>query len=220
MIPKLTAGASALVITLLSGAAVLAQQSPAAPPAAEVTPQTSPTAPTPSARSGPQTPTEQQIIDEINARIAQMKANLRLTDAQGPHWPALETAMREVRLQRAKDAIARQTRNWQEREAYRERMRAWREDRNRGVDGMSPPPRPRETRESDIAAMREMANAMAVRSAQLSRIADAAGPLYDSLDERQRERLMRGMRMVGERGMRGMQGMREGRRDRDDDWDD
>ena len=210
MISKFTAGASALVFTLLATTVVVAQQSPGLPPAIQVTPQTTPTVPTPSTRSGPQMPSEQQIVDEINARIAQMKANLRLTDAQGAHWPALETVLRDVRLERAKDAIARQARNWEEREAFRERMRAWREDRTRGMDGM-PPPRPREARVSDIVAMRAMAEALAARSTEMRRIADAAAPLYDSLDDGQRDRLMRGMRMIGERGMRGMRDERGGR---------
>ena len=71
---------------------------------------------------------------------------------------------------------------------------------------------------SDIDAMRTQADALAARAAEMRKIADAAGPLYASLDEGQRNRLMRGVRMVGARGMDGHEG--RGRRWQRGGWDD
>ena len=46
------------------------------------------------------------------------------------------------------------------------------------------------TRLDDIAEMRREADALAAQSANLRQISDAAKPLYDSLDDRQRRRLV------------------------------
>ena len=109
-----------------------------------------------------------------DARIAGLKAGLRLTPEQEKSWPAVEAAMREL----SKDRIARMDERRKEREA-------------RGDQ-----PRDRDM----IAALRQRADIMGKRASGLSRLADAAEPLYKSLDDGQKRRLAmltRGMRPGG-----------------------
>jgi hypothetical protein len=92
-----------------------------------------------------------------DARIAALKAGLRLTLAQEKNWPALETALREQAKARAA------------------RIVEWREKAKE----------PREHR-SVIEGLQQGAKRLAARSAELEKLADAAKPLYDSLDDAQK----------------------------------
>src|SRR4029077_17425899 len=94
-----------------------------------------------------------------DARIAALKAGLRLTPAQEKNWPALETALREQAKARAA------------------RIAEWREKAKE----------PREHR-SVIEGLQQGAKRLAARSAELENLADAAKPLYDSLDDAQKGR--------------------------------
>ena len=94
-----------------------------------------------------------------DARIAGLKAGLKLTAAQEKNWPALEAAMRE----RAKERAAR--------------MAEWAEKRKE-LEGQH----------NVIEFMQRRAKAMETRAAGLVKFADAAKPLYDSLDEAQKHR--------------------------------
>jgi LTXXQ motif family protein len=94
-----------------------------------------------------------------DARIAALKAGLKLTSAQEQHWPALETALRDQAKARAA------------------RIAEWREKAKE----------PREHR-SAIEGLEQGAKRLATRSAELEKIADVAKPLYDSLDDAQKRR--------------------------------
>jgi hypothetical protein len=94
-----------------------------------------------------------------DARIAALKAGLKLTPAQEKNWPALETALREQAQARAA------------------RIAEWREKAKE----------PREHR-SVIEGLRQGANHLSARSSELGKLADAAKPLYDSLDDAQKRR--------------------------------
>jgi hypothetical protein len=111
-----------------------------------------------------------------DARIAGLKAGLRLTPDQEKSWPAIETALRDL----SKDRIERMEERRKEREA------------RAAVDQ----PRDRDM----VAALRQRAETMSKRAAGLARLADAAEPLYKSLDDGQKRRLAmltRGMRPGG-----------------------
>ncbi len=124
----------------------------------------------------------------VDARIAAVKAGLKLTPDQEKNWPAVETAVRDFAKQRIDRAAARD----KEREARRA-------EREQNKDA-----KPAERAPVDqIARLRERADLMAANAAGLKRIADAAEPLYKSLDEGQKRRLtmltrMGGMGMGGE----------------------
>ena len=94
-----------------------------------------------------------------DARIAALKAGLKLTPEQEKNWPALEAALREQAKARAA------------------RIMEWREKAKE----------PREHR-SVIEGLRQGANHLSARSSELGKLADAAKPLYDSLDDEQKGR--------------------------------
>lgn len=123
-----------------------------------------------------------------DARIAGLKALLRLTPEQERHWPALETALREAATLRGQRATERQ-----------QRFREMRENR----EAARPDP---------VQRLRAAADRMAQNAAMARKIADAAGPLYNSLDEAQKRRADRILMRVGWQG--GPGGMRGAWRER------
>ena len=98
----------------------------------------------------------------LDARIAALKAGLELNAEQEKNWPALELAMRDLAKERAA------------------RFAAWRERREAGGDETADVnPIDRLTRASEF---------LSARAADLEKLAGAAKPLYDSLDDGQKRR--------------------------------
>lgn len=95
-----------------------------------------------------------------NARIAALKAGLELTPAQQKLWPPFEAALRD--LDKARIALRQDKADTKGKEAGE----------------------PRDL----VAMMRMSAKALAARGAEMEKLADAAQPLYDSLDEAQKRR--------------------------------
>lgn len=95
-----------------------------------------------------------------DARIAALKAGLKLTPEQEKLWPAVEKAMRE--LAKSRD----------------ERIRAYRQRRERDEPRSSDP----------IARLRARADFFSARGAELKQLLDAVEPLYKSLDDAQKRR--------------------------------
>jgi zinc resistance-associated protein len=120
-----------------------------------------------------------------DAHIAALKAGLKLTPDQEKNWPAVETAIRDLAKDRADRMKARM-----------ERMAALREAR-RGADNAQPAAQPGP---DAIARLREGADAMTTRAANLKKLADAAEPLYKSLDDGQKRRFAVLLRMGGRSG--------------------
>jgi hypothetical protein len=107
-----------------------------------------------------------------DARIAGLKAGLRLTPEQDKHWPALEAALRAM----AKQRVERYT------------ARASTEQPTDPVDRLS--------RRADM---------LSQNGALLKALANAAAPLYQSLDDGQKRRFnilsrLDGRRFAGRRG--------------------
>lgn len=124
------------------------------------------------------------------ARIAALKAGLQLKPEQERNWPALEAALRDA----AKTRIAN--------------MEEWRDKAPAALDT------------DPIGALQRRAAHMSARAGAFDKIAAAAKPLYDSLDDGQKRRfgpllqsairgkgmgmgVGRGMGMGGGRGMGG-----------------
>lgn len=107
----------------------------------------------------------------LDARIAGLKAGLKLTADQEKNWPALETALRDMAKTRA--------------EAMKER----RESRAERTE--SP---------GAIQRLEMRADFMEKRAAEMKKLAEAAKPLYDSLDEAQKGRFDVLMRAGMQRG--------------------
>jgi hypothetical protein len=95
----------------------------------------------------------------VDARIAAVHAGLKLNADQEKLWPPVETAVREFAKLRIDRANAR--------------MNAGDADRP----------------EDPVARLRQRAEDMGASSAALKKIADAADPLYKTLDEGQKRRL-------------------------------
>ena len=132
----------------------------------------------------------------VDAKIAAVHAGLQLTPDQEKNWPPAEAAVRDFAKQRIDRANARAS--------ERDLRRAERDQKgaeNRGPDQA-------ETRDP-VARLRERADSMAATATSLKRIADAADPLYKSLDDGQKRRLATLTRMGGPQGWRG-HGFRHG----------
>ena len=129
-----------------------------------------------------------------DARIAAVKAGLKLTPDQEKLWPPVEAAVRDFAKLRIDRANARM---------------------NAKPDDSQDAQKPRDP----VARLRERADAMATTAAAMKKIADAADPLYKTLDDGQKRRLALLTHMqdrFGDRGWRhrGMMDRDEGDRDR------
>lgn len=101
----------------------------------------------------------------VDARIAAVHAGLKLNADQEKLWPPVEAAVREFAKLRIDRANAR--------------MKAGAGDASRDADQAEDP----------IARLRQRAEDMGASSAALKKIADAADPLYKTLDDGQKRRL-------------------------------
>ncbi len=126
----------------------------------------------------------------LDAKIASVKAGLKLTVDQEKLWPPVETAVRDFAKQRMAQANARAS----ERDARRA------EQDQKGPDGK--PVAADQTRDP-VERLRERADRMAETATGLKKIADAADPLYKTLDDGQKRRLSMLTRMGGHHGWRG-----------------
>ena len=97
-----------------------------------------------------------------DARIAAVHAGLKLTADQEKLWPPVETAVREFAKLRIDRANAR--------------MNASRDDSSQKPD-------------DPVTRLRDHADNMATMAAAMKKIADAADPLYKTLDDSQKRRL-------------------------------
>lgn len=94
-----------------------------------------------------------------DARIAALKAGLKLTPDQEKNWPALEQALKQAAQQRSEQyAAAHASADRQKRDP--------------------------------IDRLRNHADDLATRGATLKSVADAAAPLYQSLDDAQKRRFV------------------------------
>jgi zinc resistance-associated protein len=120
-----------------------------------------------------------------DARIAAVHAGLKLTPDQEKNWPAVEAALRDVAKQRADRFAARASAD-----------------------------RPKESPKDPIERLNRRAETMTQQGAMLKKLADAAGPLYASLDEGQKHRFVAlaklGGREFAGRGHRGHHGWQHG----------
>ena len=94
----------------------------------------------------------------LDAHIAALKAGLELTGDQAKNWPPLESAMRDLAKERA------------------DRFAAWQAQRQQDQE-LSP-----------VDRLTRASERMSARSADLLKLAAAAKPLYDSLDDSQKRR--------------------------------
>ena len=132
----------------------------------------------------------------LDARIAAVHAGLKLTADQEKLWPPVEAAVRDFAKQRVDRANAR--------------MAAEKADADK--------PDADKTPDDPVARLRARADNMAATAGALKKIADAADPLYKTLDDNQKRRLTMLTHMEGH-GF-GAEGWRRHRQERDGDrWE-
>jgi hypothetical protein len=102
--------------------------------------------------------TANQIVSEQDARIARIKADLRLTPEQEAKWSGFESAVHDISKKRADRQVA---------------VRAEHPEQKGTADF--------------IEQMRQAAVSMNERSVAEKQLADAAQPLYASLDDQQKK---------------------------------
>jgi zinc resistance-associated protein len=98
----------------------------------------------------------------LDARIAALKAGLVLSAEQEKNWAPLESAMRDLAKQRA------------------ERFAAWRDRRDDNQDN--------DVEVNPVDRLARASERLSARAADLGKLAAAAKPLYDSLDDSQKRR--------------------------------
>lgn len=111
-----------------------------------------------------------------DARIAAVKAGLKLTPDQDKLWPPIESAVRDFAKLRIDRANARM------------------EERKTRRDGAQ-----NETPLNPVERLQQRADDMATMAAAMKKIAEAADPLYKTLDDGQKRRLAVLTRMGGHR---------------------
>jgi LTXXQ motif family protein len=133
-----------------------------------------------------------------DARIAAVHAGLKLTADQEKLWPPVETAVRDFAKLRIDRANAR--------------MNAQKDD-SKDAQQKPDPQKP----DDPVARLRDRAETMATTAAAMKKIADAADPLYKTLDDGQKRRLAILTHMEGRFGGGGWRhrGSEHGMMDRD-----
>lgn len=106
-----------------------------------------------------------QIIAREDARIAQLKANLRLADDQQDDWNRFEAALKDISRKRAERSI---------------RVREEQDKRDAEKDGKPL---------THAEALRRHADALAFRAEEIRALADASEPLSGKLNDTQRRRV-------------------------------
>jgi len=114
-------------------------------------------------------PTAEDIGAFTDARVAALKAGLKLTPEQEKNWPAFEQAYRDLAKARA------------------DQMRAFREQRQSNQAGQ----------DDYLSRMQRRADALIARGNALKSFGAAAAPLYQSLDESQKHRFAALSRTMG-----------------------
>ena len=135
-----------------------------------------------------------QSTDRAEARIAILKADLRLSADQAQHWAGLESALNDIAAKRAKRWAASndlQTGRASSNVPVAPDTSITEDEQRRDTDSERDA---RNARLDDIGEMRRDADAYTVQAAELRQIADAAQPLYDTLDDHQRHRLVQFVR--------------------------
>ena len=112
-----------------------------------------------------------------DARIAAVHAGLKLTPDQEKLWPPLEAAVRDFAKLRIDRANARMNADNAKPDSAK-------------PDGVKPDDsKAAQAQDDPVARLRQRADDMAASGAALKKIADAADPLYKTLDDGQKRRL-------------------------------
>ena len=152
-------------------------------------------------------PTANQLVDQADSRIAALKADLHLTPDQDKNWGGFQSALHDIAVKRADEWInLRKQRTVASGETPETPAATNAEPSNPPANGTSNtnanagaqnPPNAATSGNAvtpnaptEIQALRDEADRLNRRAEDLKKIADAAQPLYASLDDPQRRQLM------------------------------
>lgn len=110
-------------------------------------------------------PTVSQLVAYDDARIARLKADLRLNKDQDGTWGKFESALKDISKERA------------------DRFIAWTDERAKRTVSTDPAATP-----TFAERLRKRADAMAKHAVDLKMLADASEPLLEKLDDTQKRR--------------------------------
>jgi len=110
-------------------------------------------------------PTINQLVAQDEARIAQLKANLRVNQDQERDWSRFETALKDISKKRAERRLALMD-EWDKREAEKDKKPL-----------------------THTEALRKHADALALRAEEIRALADAAEPFSEKLNNAQRQQV-------------------------------
>lgn len=112
-----------------------------------------------------QRPTINQLVAQDEARIAQLKANLRVTQDQESEWNRFEKSLKDISRKRAERRLAL-TDEWDKRNAGKDKKPFTHSE-----------------------ALRKHADALALRAEEIRAMADATEPFSNKLNDRQRQQV-------------------------------
>ena len=138
----------------------------------------------------------------LDAKLAGLKAGLKLTPDEDKLWPPFETAVRDAAKLHMEQMKAMMDRM----QKMREMMQSM--NKSEEMKGMTAPGEA----VSPVDRLEAMGQRMSERGAAITKVADAAKPLYGSLDDSQKRRFVllgRALFMMGH-GHPGMDMMRSG----------
>jgi hypothetical protein len=124
----------------------------------------------------------------VDARIAAVHAGLKLTADQEKLWPPVEAAVRDfakLRIDRANARMAAPQNQPQD----SQKQDSQKQDSQKQDSQKQDSQRDTQRDEDPVARLRERAQAMAANADAMKKIADAADPLYKTLDDGQKRRL-------------------------------
>jgi hypothetical protein len=143
----------------------------------------------------------------LDAKLAGLKAGLKLTSDQDKLWPPFETAVRDA----AKLHMDHMKSMMEHMQKMREMMEGTQKSEEKKSESMNETTAPGQAM-SPVDRLEDMGQRMSEHGAAITKVADAAKPLYASLDDSQKRLfalLGREMFMMGH-GHRGMEMMRGG----------
>jgi hypothetical protein len=141
-------------------------------------------------RSDRSASTINQSTDRADARIAILKAELHLSSDQTQHWAGLESALHDIAAKRAKSWAASNEPQTGRASSNSPGASDTSIAEDESEQGTRSERDARKAQPDDIDEMRREADAYTVQAADLRQIADAAQPLYETLDDRQRHQLV------------------------------
>jgi len=135
-------------------------------------------------------PTANQLVDQADARIAALKVDLHLTPDQDKNWSGFQSALHDITFIRADEWINLRKQRTVASGEQPETPAATSAESSNPPNGTTSGNAVTQNVPPEVQALRNEADRLGRRADDLKKLADAAQPLFSSLDDPQRRRLM------------------------------